>query len=48
MKRIILAAIAAAVAGTAYAATKCIDCNGTGWKGNFKCTSCGGDGVFGN
>jgi DnaJ-class molecular chaperone len=36
--------------GIALAAipVKCVQCNGTGWKGPFKCATCGGDGDVGN
>ena len=45
MKRIIIAAITAATITTAaYAVTKCMACNGTGWRGNFKCSQCHGTG----
>lgn len=45
MRKLIIAAITAAVmAGSAYAVTKCMLCNGTGWKGNFKCSYCHGTG----
>jgi hypothetical protein len=45
MRKLIIAAITAAVmAGSAYAVTKCMMCNGTGWKGNFKCSYCHGTG----
>jgi DnaJ-class molecular chaperone len=27
---------------------KCMQCNGTGWKGSYKCASCGGDGDIAN
>lgn len=41
---IVTAALAAiAIAGTGI---KCRTCKGSGWDGNFKCTSCGGDGEY--
>jgi DnaJ-class molecular chaperone len=27
---------------------KCMQCNGTGWKGSYKCPTCGGDGDVAN
>ncbi len=40
----------AALAGIVYAAVpvKCSQCNGTGWKGSYKCPTCGGDGDIAN
>ncbi len=43
-KKLIIASIIAAITATAYAGAKCIQCNGTGWRGQFKCATCGGDG----
>ena len=43
-KKLIIASIIAAITATAYAGAKCMQCNGTGWKGQFKCATCGGDG----
>ena len=49
MKKITLTVLAIAfTAGAAYAGYKCTQCNGTGWKGQFKCFTCGGDGETGN
>jgi len=31
----------------AYAATKCLFCDGTGFRGNFECSACHGTGKFG-
>lgn len=45
MKREIMVAIALAFicGGISVAGTKCWKCNGTGWDGRFKCSTCGGD-----
>jgi DnaJ-class molecular chaperone len=32
---------------SAYAYQKCIVCNGTGWRGDFRCYSCNGTGQIG-
>jgi len=39
-----------AIGGVVLAAVpvKCMQCNGTGWKGSYKCASCGGDGDVAN
>jgi hypothetical protein len=39
-----------ALAGIVFAAVpvKCMQCNGSGWKGSYKCASCGGDGDVAN
>jgi hypothetical protein len=42
--------IASAVLMTAIsacAATKCLFCDGTGFRGNFECSACHGTGKFG-
>ena len=44
-KKLFITTIAVAIlVSSVYAATKCIFCNGTGWKGSYKCGYCGGDG----
>jgi DnaJ-class molecular chaperone len=52
MKRIALitALSLTALGGIVLAAVpvKCMQCNGTGWKGSYKCASCGGDGDIAN
>lgn len=45
--KIAIAIITAAAITTVYAWIKCPPCNGTGWDGNLKCFSCGGDGKIG-
>lgn len=45
--KITILAIIAAASTAAYAWVKCPQCNGTGWNGNLKCFSCGGDGKIG-
>ena len=48
MKVLKFTIIAAALAASAYAYQKCIVCNGTGWKGQFRCYACSGTGQIGN
>ena len=49
MKKYIVSTIATIVlASAAYAGAKCIVCKGSGWQGNYRCASCGGDGEIGN
>jgi DnaJ-class molecular chaperone len=45
--KLIIITIIAAVATTAYAYIQCPQCRGSGWDGNLKCFSCGGDGKIG-
>jgi|GEM_PF-5568907 len=43
---IVTLVLAAAGIAAAYS-VKCNTCNGTGWKGQFRCAVCGGDGDLG-
>ena len=44
---IITLVILAAVGIPAAFSVKCSSCNGTGWRGQFRCAVCGGDGDVG-
>lgn len=44
---IIIAASIAAITIAAAFSVKCASCNGTGWRGQFRCPTCGGDGDVG-
>lgn len=39
--------ILAAASIAAAFSVKCASCNGTGWRGQFRCAVCGGDGDVG-
>jgi len=43
-----IAVVLLITASMAYAGARCIMCNGSGWKGPYRCSSCGGDGEVGN
>ena len=45
---IVTTAVLAAAGIAAAFSVKCASCNGTGWRGNFRCAVCGGDGDVGN
>lgn len=47
-KYIVVAVLAAMTVAALAAGFKCSQCQGTGWKGQFKCVSCGGDGTVGD
>jgi len=50
MKKTAIIATFAVLAATGIAAAlsvKCSLCNGTGWRGQFRCNYCGGDGDIG-
>lgn len=47
-KLFLIVAVTAIAAATAYAYIQCPICKGSGWNGNLKCFSCGGDGKIGN
>ncbi len=44
---IIIAATIAVITIASAMSVKCNTCNGTGWKGQFRCAVCGGDGDIG-
>jgi DnaJ-class molecular chaperone len=44
---IVTTAVLAAAGIAAAFSVKCSLCNGTGWRGQFRCNYCGGDGDIG-
>ena len=46
MKKFVITAVAIATFTSMAFAAKCIQCNGTGWNGPFRCSPCKGTGDF--